>query len=240
MKRFFYTSNGCIGWIQATIRFDISHDYSRISQHNASPCKGALKALKDVFRYLKGTKNFAIGCSIYCEENRFEFSTDSNHGGNKEAQNKRRNQLGHMARQNQALILWKSTNSTYSAKSNDTMTSQGATISVGEGEICALSNGLADFMHHKYVIDEMHLSGYPMPIPIGTDSSVAISFAKGTNIRSKLKHIDQRQEWVKHMRDESQVKTYHLPGPENPSDIHTKIQKIEDFVKCRDMSCLWK
>ena len=46
-------------------------------------------------------------------------------------------------------------------------------ISVGEAETYAATNGIMEFMHHSYITDEMAIPGYPSPIPVQMDSTVA-------------------------------------------------------------------
>ena len=59
-------------------------------------------------------------------------------------------------------------------------------------------------------------------------------FANATAQRSKLKHIDCRQEWVKTLRNKNVCKTVHIPTKDNLADIFTKILPNGDFIRLRD------
>ena len=59
-------------------------------------------------------------------------------------------------------------------------------------------------------------------------------FANATAQRSKLKHIDCRQEWVKALRNKNVCKTVHIPTKDNLADIFTKILPNGDFIRLRD------
>ena len=106
-------------------------------------------------------------------------------------------------------------------------------VSSGAAEIYAASVALNEILHLSYIVDEM---GSPMgkPIVIRIDNTAAIAFANGRVRRSKLKHIDVRQEWVQALRDHSVVKTEYVNTKENLADFFTKILDNDTFVRLRD------
>ena len=69
------------------------------------------------------------------------------------------------------------------------------------GEIYAVSVALSEFLHLSYVSDEMGWS-IDLPLEIQVDNAAAIAFSGGNTRRSKLRHIDVRQQWAAQ-----------LPGP---------------------------
>ena len=58
-----------------------------------------------------------------------------------------------------------------------------------------------------------------------------------TGGRSKMKHIDCRQEWVKTLRDKEVVECVHLDTKQNLADLFTKILPAQRFIELRDQ-CL--
>ena len=108
-------------------------------------------------------------------------------------------------------------------------------ISVGEGETYAASNGIMAFMQDSYITGEMHLPNFPEPMIINMDSSVAESFMKNTCLKSKMKHIDVRQTWVRTMRDASIAVPHHVASCDNWADIFTKILQRIAFCRVRDL-----
>ena len=73
-----------------------------------------------------------------------------------------------------------------------------------------------------------------MPIEIGVDNATAITFASGTVKKSKLRHIDARQDWVQALRDSELVKLVKVPTKDNYADLMTKILEPETFTNLRD------
>ena len=71
------------------------------------------------------------------------------------------------------------------------------------------------------------------PLHIKIDNTAAIAFANGRVRRSKLKHIDVRQEWVQALRDHSVVQAEYVNTKSNKADFFTKILDNETFLKFR-------
>ena len=74
---------------------------------------------------------------------------------------------------------------------------------------------------------------FPQPIELQVDNSTAIHFAKGSTRRSKLRHIDARQEWVNALRDEAIVKFVKVDTKENLADLNSKFLDVPTFEKLR-------
>ena len=75
---------------------------------------------------------------------------------------------------------------------------------------------------------------FEIPIEIGVDNATAITFASGTVKKSKLRHIDARQDWVQALRDSELVKLVKVPTKDNYADLMTKILEPETFTNLRD------
>ena len=56
---------------------------------------------------------------------------------------------------------------------------------------------LNEFLHLSYVTDKMGFE-FPIPLTLEVDNQTAIHVSKGSTKRSKIKHIDARQSWVRH------------------------------------------
>ena len=108
-----------------------------------------------------------------------------------------------------------------------------ADMSSAAAEIYAASNACCDFVHLGYVADEMGID-FPKPFKLEVDNQAAEIFINDTAFKSKLKHIDCRQEWVKILRDKSIMTPAHVDTKENLADLFTKILDKETFTCLRD------
>ena len=75
-----------------------------------------------------------------------------------------------------------------------------ADTSNGAAAMYAAGNYTHDFMFLSHVADEMNLE-CQRPFKIQMDNAAAECFALGTAFKSKLKHNDCRQEWVRVLRN---------------------------------------
>ena len=54
----------------------------------------------------------------------------------------------------------------------------------------------------------------PKPFTLKMDNAAAIIFSQGSAQKTKMKHIDCRQEWVKTLRDKKIIQAEHVPTKE--------------------------
>ena len=157
--------------------------------------------------------------------------SDSDHAGNAEPGSRRRSQLGYISMCGRAPIGWGSKATSvnfddrlaalaemYNPSRNHPMKGwrpQDPTchsklkelhpdMSSGAAEIYAASVALTEVMHLAYIVEEMGGS-MPLPYDLRVDNTTAIAFSKGNVRRSKLKHIDVRQQWVEWLRNKELV-----------------------------------
>ncbi len=106
--------------------------------------------------------------------------------------------------------------------------------SSGAAEVYAAANATYEFLHLSYVSDEMGID-FPLPMKLQMDNTTAEAFAKDSAFKSKLKHIDARQEWVKTLRNRAILTPVHVDTKMNVADLFTKILSTGDFKRLRDM-----
>ena len=162
----------------------------------------------------------------------WRFYCDSDHAGNQEVQNRRRSQNGLVITHNDAPVFWQSKASSV-AFATPRIGEAHADISSGAVEIFAAGNATMDIMSVSYPTEELGME-FPYPFTLEVDNDTARIFANATAQRSKLKHIDCRQEWVKTLRNKNVCNTVHIPSKDNLADIFTKILPSGDFIRLRD------
>lgn len=250
----FMTGLGCLGWLSNTARPDITYTHSRIAQHMSNPSRDAYLAVQRAFSYLKSTAHYGLRCCTSIMESDlsqtavnqthefdngsyYEFYVDTDHAGNAEKQNKRRSQIGYIALvktgDTRSPILWASKVSSIAFAHPDIGEAH-ADISSGAAEVYGTANATFDFLHLGYVIEELGLE-FPKPFTLLIDNAAAEAFARNSAQRSKLKHIDCRQEWVQMLRDKNIVSPQHVSSELNIADLFTKILPADRFISLRDM-----
>jgi len=85
---FFMSACGMLGWLASTGRPDVKYAHSRISQHMSAPKRGALAAVIHAVKYCASTLTACLH-QPYNGDGEWRLTTDSDHTGNAETQNKR-------------------------------------------------------------------------------------------------------------------------------------------------------
>ncbi len=75
---------------------------------------------------------------------------------------------------------------------------------------------------------------FPLPFTLEMDNDAARTFVNATAQKTKLKHIDCRQEWVRTLRDKGLCKPAYVPTADNLADIFTKILSKQVFEGLRN------
>lgn len=240
---------GCCGWLVNTTRPDVAYACSRIAQHMATPTISALEATEKMCCYLRDTADLALAAPLWegdlrlCRDeqgNAVEFYNtdfwsyfcDSDFAGNSETQNGRRSQNGYIALLNGAPVLWASKVSSV-AFAHPKIGESHADVSSAAAEIYAAANATYDFLHISYVAEEAGIL-VQLPIIMQIDNTACEAFINHTAFRTKLKHIDCRQEWVRLIRDKEVLLPTHVDSADNLADLFTKILDRGTFERLRD------
>ena len=258
--KWFQSATGMIGWLAGTGRLDLKLSHSRIAAYMASPCKGALRAVMQAVRYCAHNKHLCLYQPFGADGAWLHYS-DSDHAGNAEPGAKRKSQLGYVSMCGSAPIGWGSKSTSVNFKDRLATIPEHSTpsynnplgarvmddptchsklkglhpdMSSGAAEIYAASVALTEVLHLSYIVEEMGES-MELPLQLLVDNTTAIAFSKGNVRRSKLKHIDVRQQWVEWLRDRTLVNLCHVDTKLNRADFFTKILDVDTFVRLRSM-----
>ena len=248
-QKFFLKGLGMVLWLGNTTRVDVRHAHSRIAQYCCSPCRGALNNLVQTIHYLYGTRDLCL------RQHRFnaaywQFFSDSDQSANMEPINEGRSQLAYIAMLGDAPIIWSSKATSVQWPTPSQVVNpkpvipvahplrapfgEHCDISSAAAEIFAAAHAVSDFSALSYQADEMGMP-FELPLLLRVDNEAACSFIRDNALRTKLRHIDVRQYWVRHMRDPEIVDVEYIPSKLNISDLLTKIHKVaDDFIRHRD------
>ena len=107
-----------------------------------------------------------------------------------------------------------------------------ADMSSAAVEIYSVWNATMIIMGLSYVVEEMGMI-FPFPFTLEMDNDAARIFCPGTAHKTKLKHINCRQEWVKTLRNRDIMTPVHDTEKNNAS-IFTKILARGPFEMVRN------
>ena len=119
------------------------------------------------------------------------------------------------------------------AYANEDIGEAHADLSVAAPEIYAAANATIEALHMSYAVEEMGMA-FPKPILLEMDNAAAEVFCNNTALKTRLKHIDVRQEWVRMLRNKTILLPKHVGSRDNLADFFTKILQPHDFQRLRE------
>ena len=106
-----------------------------------------------------------------------------------------------------------------------------------EAEIYSLALFTNEILSLSYAVEEAGFK-FPKPAVVQVDNQAAIAFSRqaDTGGRSKLRHIDLRQEWAHLLpvRESGLVSCMHISTVSNLADMLTKALDTSTFKRLRD------
>ena len=95
-------------------------------------------------------------------------------------------------------------------------------ISSASAEIYALSEAVRAVRFHAWICADMQVQ-VNSPLQVFVDNKQAITFQKGTCLKSKLRGcVSLRWAWVKELKEAKDIDVRHVPGRLQKADIFTK------------------
>ena len=83
------------------------------------------------------------------------------------------------------------------------------------------------------MVEEMGMD-FPRPFTLQMDNEAARIFCSGSAAKTRLKHIDCRQHFVRTLRDRNIMVAAHVDSKDNLADILTKILPRPTFESLRN------
>lgn len=196
---------GSLLYLAQGTRPDIAFAINDVSRFNANYNMAHWKAVKRIFRYLRGTINYKLRYSFQAENKMIAYS-DADWASDID---KRRSCTGYVFKLSGAAISWKSTRQNTVA------------LSSTESEYMALA---ATVQEAVWLIQMGNELGYKMhgPLNINCDNQSAIKLAGSDGYRPRSKHIDIRFHYIRQKIESGLIKVEFLETGKMVADSLTK------------------
>eukprot|EP00121_Abeoforma_whisleri_P005056 Awhi_evm1s4572 len=201
---------GSLLYLSCGTRPDIQFAVNACSRQNKSPTQDGWKCLKNILRYLNGTKDL---CLLFKKSDQIEIKiyVDADYATDVET---RRSRTGLVVMINGCPILWDSTMQKSTA------------LSTAEAEYMAMAEGAKVAKWLTTILTELKMN-LELPLEIYSDNQAAIAIATDYSCSRKAKHIDIRYHFIKEMIEDEKIKVTYCPSNLNIADIFTKPLKGE-------------
>jgi hypothetical protein len=184
-------------------RPDISFAVSTLSQFLENPGQVHWEAVKRVFRYLLGTKDWRLRFGGGKEG--LEGFTDADGA----SQEHRRAISGHAFLINGGAVSW-------SSRKQELVT-----LSTAEAEYVAATHAAKEAIWLRRFIGEL-FSPISTPTTLYCDNQAAVALASNGNYHARTKHIDIRYHFIRFVVEDGSIKLIYCPTDEMTADTLTK------------------
>ena len=199
-------------------RPDIAYATSMLGRYASNPSPEHIKAIKRVFRYLKGTLDYNITYKgDYNSSPYITGYTDADYAGEKDEYKSTTGYIFYLA------------NGPISYKSKlQSITAQSTT----EAEYIALANSAKEATYIKALITELGLY-QQSNIPIYSDNNGAIQLANNPAYHERSKHINVRYHFIRQKLADNTISIHYIPTKNQKADGLTKpltTKRFKEFI----------
>lgn len=195
---------GSLLYLAQSTRPDIAFAVGNVSRFNSNHGSAQWRAVKRIFRYLRGTPNAKLR---YTKSNDGIVAyTDSDWGSEIDD---RRSCSGYVVKLSNAAICWMSKRQPIVA------------LSSTEAEYIALSSTACELVWLKQLADELYRD-IAKTITVCCDNQSTIKLALSDAYRPRSKHIDVRHHYIRELVEAKVIHMKYVPTTENAADALTK------------------
>jgi hypothetical protein len=195
-----------------TSRPDVMQEVGQVARFQEAPKESHVLAVKRIFRYLKGTKEFGLWYPKGKDLSLVAY-TDADWAG---CIDDRRSTSGEYFYLGECLVSWL-------RKKQSSIS-----LSTTEAEYIATMTCCTQVLWMKQTLQDMQVK-YDEPISILCDNTNAISISKNPVMHSKMKHILIKYHFLWEQATEKNIKLEYVGTKEKIADIFTKPLAREPF-----------
>ena len=215
---------GTLQYLASSTRPDISYAVGVLARFNQNPGIEHWKAVKHLFRYLKGSLDFKLVYGPSDSPQLFTTYTDADHGGNPD---NGRSTGGYAIIIGGGAVSWSS------------RLQPVVSLSTTEAEYIAAVEAGKEIIWMRNLLTEFGFN-FTSPSPLLIDNNSAVSVAKNPEHHGRMKHLDLRLHWLRDTVEAGHISPIHVPTTEQAADIFTKPLKRQKIDVCLGLLGLHK
>jgi len=212
---------GSLMYLAVATRPDIAYAVGVLARFNSNPGPLHWKAVRHVFRYLKGTIDYKLtyGPTESTSDELFTTYSDADHGGDRSSG---RSTGAYVVKIGGGAISWSSKLQPIVA------------LSTTEAEYIAAVSAGQEILWLRNLFSEL---GYDIegPSTLYIDNQSAVSVAKNPEHHGRIKHLDLRFYWLRDAVEDGEICVKYCPTTQMPADLLTKCLKKVKMKEAREM-----
>jgi transposase InsO family protein len=207
---------GTLQYLATSTRPDISFAVGVLARFNTNPGIEHWKAVKHLFRYLKGSLDYKLVYGPTDSSQLFTTYTDADHGGNPD---NGRSTGGYAVIIGGGAVSWSSRLQSV------------VSLSTTEAEYIAAVEAGKEIIWMRNLLTEFGFN-FTSPSPLMIDNNSAVTVAKNPEHHGRMKHLDLRFHWLRDTVEAGHISPIHIPTTAQAADIFTKPLKRQKIDVC--------
>ena len=204
-------------WL-SSVRRDIAFAVKELSKFVHAPTSDDMNHAMWLLKYLAGTRDECIFLKPDKLKGKLEITayTDADLGGCRSS--RKSTSGGCIALSGTIFHTW--------AKQQQTIADSSA-----ESEFIGMAQACKEIKYVEEVLGEMNIILNKVPT-LYIDNTAAMAMLT-TNIKSRVKHLDRKQYWIRHYIKEDRINVKHKDGKINLADLFTKFVSAQTLKRLR-------
>ena len=215
---------GTLQYLATSTRPDISFAVGVLARFNKNPGIEHWKAVKHLFRYLKGSLDYQLVYGPSDSPHLFTTYTDADHGGNPD---NGRSTGGYAIIIGGGAVSWSSRLQSV------------VSLSTTEAEYIAAVEAGKEIIWMRNLLTEFGFN-ITSPSQLLIDNNSAVTVAKNPEHHGRMKHLDLRYHWLRDTVEAGHISPIHIPTTVQAADIFTKPLKRFKIDVCLGLLGLQK
>jgi hypothetical protein len=228
----YLSANGALLWCGRAIRADIAYPTHLLSMFAANPSQASTTSMKQVFRYLKKTKDLSLvfeskpGTKLDFNFKAFGLTgyVDASYADNYgDDTDNRRSTTGYVFTLGGTAVSWKSTKQ------------QVVACSTAESEYIAAYEASREAICLRRMLTDLGEAGSSSPVILHEDNQACIKLSENPCAAQRTKSMDVKYHFLRQAVQEGKIKLEYISTHDQLADIFTKMLPQPQFLKLRSL-----
>ena len=207
-QRRYQSKVGALNYAMVVTRPDIAEAVGVVSRFSANPTETHMKAVDDIYAYLKDTSNLGLHFRKNCADQELHAYVDADWAG---CPNTRRSTTGYVIKLAGSPISW-------SSRRQRTVA-----MSTCEAEYVAGYKATQEIIWVQNMINDLRIKDLEVTsTPLLIDNNAALKLTRNPELHDRTKHIELKYHFLREMTLSGRIDTQRVSSKDNLADLLTK------------------